>query len=1098
MAAPTKESFMVYQLARWAGSARLIALIVIALSVMPPESTGARPNRDPTIPLEEAAAEPLPGGCGRVTPPGAPEPTCCISGVVIMDGAAIAGAEVEISSARGARLAMFTQVYDASEPRPYYRFSLSAAPLNIQAGETIRITARYSSHERTIDYVVRPGGQQVDLVLARRHADDYMYGGMIAGETEPGLFKGPVAAAADGAGNVYVLDRDARLVQVFGGDGQLRHRWGSYGNSAGQFVTPTDIAADAYGNVYIADRGASRVQKFTSAGVYLTGWQIDAANPHRALLGRIALGPGGEVYLTDQSNASVHVFSSAGVWLRSWQLAAGAVAASPQGIAVARDGSVFVVDQANQRIQKFSSAGRWLVEWGAAGSANGQFDAPQQIALDPQGNVFVADTGNQRVQKFSPDGRWLAAWGRQGSANGQFDAPQGIAVAADSAVYVADTKNQRVQKFNPDGRWLAVWGGGATLDRTFNTLGGVDTDAQGNVYVTDTGNHRVQKFTADGRWLATWGRQGSANGQLSLPRGIVVAADGSIYVADTGNHRIQKFAADGRWLAAWGRQGSADGQFNRPCGLGLDASGNLYVADTNNHRIQKFAPDGRWLAAWGRQGSANGQLQGPRDVEVDASGNLYIVDTGNHRVQKFAPDGRWLAAWGRQGGADGEFFGPKGIALDAEANVYVADTGNYRLQKFAPDGRWLAAWGRQGSADGRMQELKDITVDPRGAVLAADTWVYNESNLAPYSWVYSRLQVFRPMQHAAPVATINYLPRLSLTRADTLTATGLGQSSEIGAAIQAYHWTSDRDGLLSTDAALRYPAARLSPGTHRLSLQVQDSMGRWSAAVSAHILVSAAAEPGWTMLLYLAGDYQDQGSQLNAFQQTLDQLTTQPGNPLVRIAVQLDGPADGDTQRMLITPGSVSAPPTVQRFAVGELAMDDPATLANFVSWGQQKFPADSYYLSIADHGQAIQGIAWDHTSDPSGGAYLTAREIGQALQDPDVDTIDVLHLDSWSPRNIWAGISSPTMSTSTPWARPPRRAAWRAASPPATPSAPSRSRRPTRSPRSISSASSRPWPRSIHSPPSLPPTSPIARSGALRFSSSGRRRRNSRATAIW
>jgi hypothetical protein len=83
--------------------------------------------------------------------------------------------------------------------------------------------------------------------------------------------------------------------------------------------------------------------------------------------------------------------------------------------------------------------------------------------------------------------------------------------------------------------------------------------------------------------------------------------------------------------------------------------------------------------------------------------------------------------------------------------------------------------------------------------------------------------------------------------------------------------------------------------------------------------------------------------------------------------------------------------------------MDDPSSLTDFILWGQNEFPAPNYYLVIADHGQAAEGIGWDHTTDflqdgsIQGDTYLTVAEVSQALTAPDVAPLNVVHLDGCS-----------------------------------------------------------------------------------------------------
>lgn len=203
--------------------------------------------------------------------------------------------------------------------------------------------------------------------------------------------------------------------------------------------------------------------------------------------------------------------------------------------------------------------------------------------------------------------------------------------------------------------------------------------------------------------------------------------------------------------------------------------------------------------------------------------------------------------------------------------------------------------------------------------------------------------------------------------------------------------------ILGLAATVTLAASLLGPGDHLLTLEVQDGEGQWSAPVSTPLFVDVPQQNAWTMLLYLAGDYPDRGHLLNQFNHMLERLRGSFHNPDLRIAVQIDGPADGDTRRLLITPGTSSNAAQFTEIAYGERAMDDPAVLNDFVQWGQLNFPARHYYLAIADHGQAIQGIAWDTTSDPDANSYLTIKEIGQALGTPGIAPIDIVQLDASS-----------------------------------------------------------------------------------------------------
>ena len=77
-----------------------------------------------------------------------------------------------------------------------------------------------------------------------------------------GHFERPSGIAVDGAGNVYVADRDNHRVQVFDGESRFLAKWGTEGSGDSQFIDPLGIAVDGAGNIYVADTDNNRVQVF--------------------------------------------------------------------------------------------------------------------------------------------------------------------------------------------------------------------------------------------------------------------------------------------------------------------------------------------------------------------------------------------------------------------------------------------------------------------------------------------------------------------------------------------------------------------------------------------------------------------------------------------------------------------------------------------------------------------------------------------------------------------------------------------------------------------------------------------------------------------
>lgn len=123
-------------------------------------------------------------------------------------------------------------------------------------------------------------------------------------------------------------------------------------------------------------------------------------------------------------------------------------------------------------------------------------------------------------------------------------------------------------------------------------------------------------------------------------------------------------------------------------------------------------------------------------------------------------------------------------------------------------------------------------------------------------------------------------------------------------------------------------------------------------------------------------------------------METQPTNANVNTLVLFDGDRNNDSWRFLVQPGG-NYTLGVNKWYMGELNMGNPDTLRDFIIWAREHFPAQHYYLAIANHGRGTSGVAWDDTNNRDN---LTPAELRTALQQATNSgqwKIDVLHYDT-------------------------------------------------------------------------------------------------------
>lgn len=256
-------------------------------------------------------------------------------------------------------------------------------------------------------------------------------------------FNQPFGVAADGAGNVYVTDRDNNTIRKVTPAGVVTTLAGTAGvvgsadgtGAAASFDYPTGIATDSAGNVYVADYGNYAIRKITPAGVVTTLAGIVGARGS-----------------TDGTRATAR-FNG------------------PLSVATDSAGNVYVADvgipELANTIRKITPAGvvtTFAGTAGASGSNDGtgtaaRFDFPRGLTTDSAGNVYVADYDNHTIRKITPAGLVTTLAGKagvEGSTDGtgaaaRFDGPMAVATDRAGNLYVADEVGRAIRKITPAG-----------------------------------------------------------------------------------------------------------------------------------------------------------------------------------------------------------------------------------------------------------------------------------------------------------------------------------------------------------------------------------------------------------------------------------------------------------------------------------------------------------------------------------------------------------------------------------------------------------------------------------------------------------------------
>ncbi|MEI6653274.1 MAG: choice-of-anchor D domain-containing protein [Verrucomicrobiota bacterium] len=619
-------------------------------------------------------------------------------------------------------------------------------------------------------------------------------------------FDHPAGVAADGSGNLYVADEYNHVIRkivlatgavsTYAGTGVAGFADGPSGTA--QFLFPAGVAADGGGNVYVADSGNQRIRMIapggtvtTVAGSGATGFADGAAATAQFHSPRgVTVGSTGWVYVADTGNHRIRVIDGGSVTTLAGSggegfldgPGAGALLASPCGVAVDGDGVVFVADRDNHRVRRVAADGQvsTLAGSGVAGWVDSpavglypvtaaRFNLPAGIAIDGTGRLLVTQTGNDAVRQIArvalpvltvtPDSNGSG----DRLVSGEIEPPllagatyyfralgtNDVGTVQGDILSFTTFTEPRIAVFRGSGAPAVALSPGQTAPVDFGTTP-LGTPVTRQLTLVDTGGWPL------------------SIGAIHLPAGFSSA--GGTGVVPAGSPRtfdVTLTAAVGGTFAGTLEIVSDDPDqplftfpltgvvFDPPAVTTMPANPITMASTTLNATVN---PMGSSTTVWfevsndpgldGVQvttvaGSASGFVDGtvaaaqfnqPSGLTTDAEGNIYVADTLNHRIRKITAGGTvaTVAGTGVAGFADGpgataQFNEPLGVVLGGDGTLFVSDSKNHRIRAISPGGEvtTYAGFGVAGFTEGvangaRFNSPSGLTIDAAGFLYVAD------------------------------------------------------------------------------------------------------------------------------------------------------------------------------------------------------------------------------------------------------------------------------------------------------------------------------------------------------------------------------------------
>ncbi len=344
-------------------------------------------------------------------------------------------------------------------------------------------------------YIADQGNNRVRTVNSAGNISTFAGPGYYSGDGGPAgaaTMHRPQGVATDGNGNFYIADTYNRVVRKVDSSSTITTiaGTGTAGNTGNggpavtaTFYLPSAVAADGFGNVYVLDSN-STIRKINTSGIInafagtgIAGYNGDSRPAASAQLNRpvgIAADQVGNVYIADFGNNRIRMVDTMGTittfagngspgFSGNGGPAAAAQINGPEGVAVDNYGNVFIADFNNYMIRKVDTSGTIST---IAGTGTGGSDysgpalstniIPTGVGTDNAGNVFILNNSDDFVQEINPSGFINKIAGLSSEDYGicgengidsaaDLSNPLGIATDNNGNIYIADEFNNRIR-----------------------------------------------------------------------------------------------------------------------------------------------------------------------------------------------------------------------------------------------------------------------------------------------------------------------------------------------------------------------------------------------------------------------------------------------------------------------------------------------------------------------------------------------------------------------------------------------------------------------------------------------------------------------------